>query len=278
MSARSKRRSIAFCLVGVVCCLIMFFPVYWMFITSIKPMGEIYHKPPLLIPKNPTLKAYVDNFIKSRDVYNYFRNSCIVALGSMAFVVILAAPASYALSRLKIRGKTLIMLTLLMVQMFPSIVLVTPLYITFGRLGLNNNYFGLILANATISLPFVILVLRPYFLGLPKGLEDAAAIDGCSKWGTFWRVMLPLTKPGLVTVAAFSFLFAWGELLFATTLTSKESMRPITAGIYRFIGQFQVEWNSLMAVSFAASLPIIIVFIALQNQIVSGITAGAVKQ
>ena len=278
MSTRSKRRTMALFIVGLLATLIMFFPVYWMFITSIKPMNEIYHNPPLMIPKNPTLKAYVDHFVKDRAVYTYFKNSCIIALGSLAFVLFLAAPASYALSRMRIRGKTFVMLTLLVVQMFPSIVLVTPLYIIFGRIGLNNNYLGLVLANATISLPFVILVLRPYFLGLPRGLEDAASIDGCSKWGTFWRVMLPLTKPGLITVGAFSFLFAWGELLFAMTLTSKESMRPITAGIYRFIGQFQVEWNSLMAVAFLASLPIIVVFIALQKHIVSGITAGAVKQ
>ena len=278
MSTRSKRRTMALFIVGLLATLIMFFPVYWMFITSIKPMNEIYHNPPLLIPKNPTLKAYVDHFVKDRAVYTYFKNSCIIALGSLAFVLFLAAPASYALSRMRIRGKTFVMLTLLVVQMFPSIVLVTPLYIIFGRIGLNNNYLGLVLANATISLPFVILVLRPTSWGFPGAWRMRPLSMGVPNGEPSGGLCCSLTKPGLITVGAFSFLFAWGELLFAMTLTSKESMRPITAGIYRFIGQFQVEWNSLMAVAFLASLPIIVVFIALQKHIVSGITAGAVKQ
>lgn len=276
--SQEEKKKLLWCIFGLFCTLIMFFPIYWMFVTSIKPMNEVYHSPPLLIPKNPTLAPYLRNFVKDTSIYSYFKNSTIISLGSMFFVLLLATPASYGLARLKIKGKAFIMLILLTVQMFPAIVLVTPLYISFSRLGLTNNYFGLILANTTISLPFVILVLRPYFLSLPKGLEDAAVIDGCNKWSVFWRIMLPLTKPGLVTVGAFSFLFAWGELLFAMTLTSKESMRPITAGIYRFIGQFQAEWNSLMAVAFLASLPIIIIFVLLQKHIVSGITAGAVKQ
>lgn len=278
MQSKAKRQKVLLFVLGLLLTLVMFFPVYWMFITSIKPMNEIYHSPPLMIPRNPTFQPYLKTFVTNTGIYNYFRNSTIISIGTMIFVMLIAAPAAYGLSRTRIKGKNLMMLILLTVQMFPAIVLVTPLYIIFGRLGLNNNFIGLILANATISLPFVILVLRPYFLSLPRGLEDAAAIDGCNKWSTFWRIMLPLTKPGLVTVGTFAFLFAWGELLFAMTLTSKESMRPITTGIYRFIGQFQVEWNTLMAVAFMASLPIIILFVFLQKHIVGGITAGAVKQ
>ncbi|WP_332632576.1 carbohydrate ABC transporter permease [Halalkalibacter flavus] len=161
--------------------------------------------------------------------------------------------------------------------MLPTIMMAMPLFMLFSQFGLLNNYVTLILANTTSALPFAILVLRPFFLSLPGGLEEAAQIDGCNKFSAFSRVILPCVKPGLLTVGSFSFLFAWGDFLFALTLTSNEKIRPLTVGLYTFSDQYGTEWNNLMAVSTIAALPIIIIFIVLQKYIVSGMTSGAVK-
>lgn len=263
--------------IGLFSTLIMLFPIYWMFITSLKTMSEVYQSPPTFLPISPTFEAYYTNFIEDTSIYVYFQNSIIIASGSMVLCLILATPAAYAFARKNIVGKNIIILVLLMVQMFPTIILVTPLYLIFSNIGLTNSYLGVILATTTLSVPFAILVLRPFFLGLPKDLEEAAYIDGCNKLTTFFKIILPLSRPGMITVGAISFLFAWGELLYPLTLTSLDSMRPITVGIYRFVGQYQTDWGSLMAVAFMASIPVIIVFIFLQKYIVSGLTAGAVK-
>ena len=274
MGQKEKKFAILIALLSAV---IMLFPIYWMFITSLKTMGEIYQSPPTFFPVNLTFEAYTSNFIDDTSIYTYFKNSIIIATGSMLLCLLLATPAAYALSRKKIFGKNIIILILLMVQMFPTIILVTPLYLIFSKVGLTNSYIGLILATTTLSVPFAILVLRPLFLGLPKDLEDAALIDGCNKLTTFLRIIIPISRSGLITVGSISFLFAWGELLYPLTLASQDSMRPITVGIYRFVGQYQTDWGSLMAVAFIASLPIIIIFIFLQKYIVSGLTSGAVK-
>jgi multiple sugar transport system permease protein len=178
---------------------------------------------------------------------------------------------------LRLRGAGIILLLLLISQLLPSIVIAGPLFFTFSRIGLLNTHIGLILADTTITLPFAVIILRPFFLSVPSDLEAAARIDGCSQMGVLWRIVIPYVRPGIITVAAFAFLMAWGEFIFALSLNQRDN-QPITIALNTFIGQYGTFWNNLMAVSTVAALPIILVFASLQRFIVGGLTAGAVKE
>jgi multiple sugar transport system permease protein len=272
-----RGRNLGATAIALISTLIYLFPIYWMFVTSLKPMSELFKYPPELFPAHPSFSAYVDNFVKNQDMFSYIGNSAIIATGTMLLTLILAAPCAYALARQDMKGKAIIMILLLAIQMLPNIMLAMPLFILFSKVKLINSYFALFIANTTHSLPFAILVLRPYFLSVPSGLDEAALIDGCNKFSAFWKIILPLVKPGLLTVGAFCFLWGWGDFIFALTLTSDESIRPLTMGLYKFIGQYGTEWNNLMAVATIAAIPIVIIFITLQKYIVGGLTSGAMK-
>jgi multiple sugar transport system permease protein len=196
----------------------------------------------------------------------------------MVFTLVLAAPAAYALARLNLRGGALMTLLLLITQLLPAIVIATPLFVVFSRIGLLNSYPALILADTTITLPFAVIILRPFFLTVPRELEAAAKIDGCTQWDAFWRVVLPLVQPGLITVGVFAFLFTWGEFLFALALNTTENVQPVTVALNKFIGQYGTQWHKLMAVATTIALPIIVIFAGLQRYIVSGLVAGSVKE
>ncbi|GAK41864.1 carbohydrate ABC transporter permease [Paenibacillus urinalis] len=253
------------------------FPVYWMIKTSLTPITDLFATPPKFGVLNATFQAYVDNFIKNQDMLRYIGNSFIVAIGTMLMTLLFAVPGAYAMARLNIRGKSIIMILLLAIQMLPGITMAMPLFIMFSKVQLVDSYLGLILADMIHALPFAVLILRPAFMALPKGLEEAAAIDGCNRFTAFTRIMLPLVVPSMMTVAVFCFLFGWGDFVFALTLTTDDSVRPLTLGLYRFIGQYGTEWNNLMAVATIAALPIIVIFIALQRYVVGGIVAGSMK-
>lgn len=264
-------------LIGIAIMIVFLFPVYWMIKTSLTPVTELYHNPPHLLPAGATLDSYINNFVHNHDMLKYIGNSVIIAVGTMVLSLLLSIPAAYALARLPIKGKGLMMISILSIQMLPGIMMAMPLYIMFSKVHLSDRYSGLILADLIHALPFAIITLRPFFLALPKGLEEAAMIDGCNKFTSFTQIILPLVKPGIMTVAAFCFLFGWGDFIFALTLTSSDAIRPLTLGLYRFIGQYGTEWNNLMAVATLAALPIILIFISMQKHLVGGITAGAMK-
>ncbi|WP_232725426.1 carbohydrate ABC transporter permease [Bacillus sp. FJAT-44742] len=256
---------------------IFLFPIYWMIATSVKPSSDIFAIPPVIIPDTLDFSAYINNVIEDQSVLMYLRNSFIVAIGTTTLTLLLALPAAYAMARYRLKGTGAFLLILLVTQMVPGIMMAMPLFIFFSNMNLLNSFPALILGNTTIALPFAVLIMRPFFLSIPKGLEESALIDGCNRFTAFIRVVLPLTGPMLLTVGTFSFLFAWGDLIFALTLTSDESVRPLTVGITQFIGQYGTQYESLMAVATVAALPIIILFIAMQKYIVSGITAGSEK-
>lgn len=264
-------------LIGLISTMLFLFPVYWMFVTSIKPMSAIFAIPPQIIPREVTTEAYIDNILNNPEIVRFFLNSVVIALGTLVLTLALAAPVAYALARLDIKGKGAVIGVMLVAQMLPSIMLALPFFLLFSHLGLLNHFIALILANTTTALPFAVLVLRPFFMSIPQGLEEAAAIDGSNRFLTFVRIILPLAKPGLLTVGAFAFLFAWGDLLYALILTTDESIRPLTVYLYTFVGQHGTNWNSLMAVSFVAIIPIILIFIAFQKHIVEGIASGSMK-
>ncbi|MBW7475719.1 carbohydrate ABC transporter permease [Paenibacillus oenotherae] len=275
--ADSKWKKAGITVLATLIIIVFLFPVYWMVKTSVTPITELYNNPPHLLPVKATFDSYINNFVRNQDMIGYIGNSVVISLGTMLMTVVLAVPAAYALSRLKIKGKAIIMILLLSIQMLPGIMMAMPLYIMFSKVGLTDNYIGLILANLIHALPFAVITLRPFFLSLPSGLEEAASIDGCNKFTSFTRIILPLITPGLLTVAVFCFLFGWGDFIFALTLTTGDAVRPLTLGLYRFIGQYGTEWNNLMAVATLAALPIIIIFVSMQKYVVGGITAGSMK-
>jgi len=262
---------------GLLATSLMFFPFYWLSVTSIKPATELFRRPPTLWPLHVDFSAYVANLIQSQDFLRYMGNSVQLGLGTAILSLVLGAPAAYALARLSIRGKQLFVLGLLVLQMFPGIMLALPLYVMFTKVGLVNSLFAVSLAVTSRTLPFAILVLRPFFLDLPRDLEEAAAIDGCTSWGAFFRIIVPLAVPGLATVAAFNFLSGWSDFLFSLTLLTDDTKRPISMGLYNFISQYGIQWNSLMAVSVFASIPAVAVFFLAQRYLVAGLAMGSDK-
>jgi multiple sugar transport system permease protein len=206
-----------------------------------------------------------------------FVNSVIISLGTMALTLLLAVPGAYGLARLKLRGSGLMLLFLLIGQLLPSIVIAGPLFLIFSRIGLLNSHLGLILADTTFTLPFSVIILRPFFLAVPRELEAAAKVDGCTQLGVLWHIVIPYVRPGLITVAALTFLIAWGEFIFALSLNPRTN-QPVTVALNKFIGQYGTHWNDLMAVSTVVALPIVLIFASLQRFIVGGLTSGAVKE
>ena len=265
-------------LVGILIVIVFLFPVFWMVSTSLKSPAAIFATPPTLIPTPLVLDAYRDAVAGDPAVVRAIGTSLVISVGTMLLTLVLAAPAAYGLARLRLPGGALVLLLLLITQLLPSIVIAGPLFVLFTRLHLVNSYQALILADTTLTLPFAVIVLRPFFLSVPRDLEAAALVDGATRWGSFLRITLPLVRAGLVTVAAFSFLFAWGEFVFALSLTTSEDVQPVTVALNRLIGQYGTQWNSLMAISTTVALPIIAVFAGLQRFIVGGLTTGATRE
>jgi multiple sugar transport system permease protein len=257
--------------------LVYLFPVYWMVATSLKSKGDIFAVPPQIFPIPPNFSSYNDEVLHNPVLITVFSNSVIISIGTMILTLLLAVPGAYGLARLKLRGSGIILLILLIGQLLPSIVIAGPLFLSFSRIGLLNTHLGLILADTTFTLPFSVIILRPFFLAVPNELEAAAKVDGCTQLGVLWRIVLPYVRPGLVTVAAFAFLIAWGEFVFALSLNTKTN-QPVTVALNNFIGQYGTEWNDMMAVSTVVALPIIVIFASLQRFIVGGLTSGAVKE
>jgi len=257
---------------------VMLFPLYWVVISSLKNTTELFQSPPTLFPHQIDWTPYITNFVQNQVILHYMFNSMQIALGTMLLSLVLAAPMAYGLARLPVRGKNIFLLFFLVVQMFPGIMLALPLFVMFTHIGLINSLPAVILAVTTRTLPFAVLVLRPFFLSLPRELEDAAFIDGCNRWGAFYRIILPLSRPGVLTVAILTFLMGWSDFLFPLTLISDDTQRPLTLGLYNFIGEYGTRWNDLMAVSVVAAVPIILAFMFAQRYITSGLVAGSVKE
>ncbi|MBS4208658.1 carbohydrate ABC transporter permease [Bacillus sp. FJAT-50079] len=264
-------------LVAIFFTTVFLFPIYWMITTSIKPIQDVFATPPMIIPEHIQFDAYIKNLFEDRSLLPYLKNSFIIATGTTIFTLLISLPCAYALARFRLKGASIFILILLITQMIPGIMMAMPLFILFSKIGLLNSYWALIIGNTTSALPFAIIVMRPFFLSIPRGLEDAAVVDGCNAFTAFIRIILPLTKPTVLTVGTFSFLFAWGDLIFALTLATDEKIRPLTMGLTKFIGQYGTQWDNLMSVSTIAAAPIIIMFLLMQKYIVSGITAGSEK-
>lgn len=257
---------------------VMLFPVYWMVLTSARTEADAARTPPALLPTHLDFTAYSRAVVHNGTIGHAIVNSVVIATGTMLLTLLLAVPAGYVLARRRVRGISLALLILLVAQLLPGIAVATPLFIIFKRLELLNSYLGLILADATLTVPFAILVLRPFFVRIPRDLEAAALVDGCRPLGAFLRVVLPVSRAGVVTVAALSFLLAWGEFLFALSLTTTNDIQPLTVALAMFSSSTGTPWNQVMAVATVVAVPIVLVFIGLQRFIVGGLTIGGIKE
>jgi len=256
---------------------IFLFPLYWILASSLKTDAEIFQVNQTFWPARPDFQPYLDQLSGEFNVINPLINSLIIAPATIVLSLALAIPAAYGMARFAVRGKKAIIMGFLVTQMLPSTLILTPLYLLFARFHLINNYLSPIIADSTIAIPFIILFLRTYFIGLPRGLEDASRIDGCSRFSSFLRIILPISSPGLITAGSFSFIFAWNDLMYAITFMNRTAMRPLTAQIYHFMGKYGIEWNRIMAFGVILVLPVIIIFVFLQKYIIGGLTSGAVK-
>lgn len=272
------RKNVFYCVISIVLLCVLLFPLYWVFITSLKTEQEIFKIPPTFYPHVLNLKSYMAQ-IETGDfnMFNSFANSLIISVGAMLIAVILAVPASYAIAKYKFVGRKAMLLGFLVTQMLPVSVLLTPMFIMFKNMSLYNTWGAAILADATIGIPFSVLILKNYFASIPKEMEEAAYIDGCNRFVAFVRILIPIAKPGVIVCAIFSFLYAWGDLAYGMTFILDQQKRPVTAGIFNFMGQYGTKWSYLTAFAIVSIIPVAIIFIFMQKYIISGMTSGAVK-
>jgi len=274
-----KKVDVIYCIISVIILCILMFPLYWTLNTSFKTEIEIFKNPPTWYPHEFVFKTYAAQV--STGDFNMFRsfmNSFIIAVGAMAISVVLSIPAAYSIARYRFKGRNAIFLGFLVTQMLPVSVLLTPMFVMFRNMHLYNTWGAAILADATIGIPFSVLILKNYFASIPKALEEAAYIDGCTRFSAFLKVLVPITKPGIMVCAIFSFLYAWGDLAYGMTFILDQEKRPITAGIFNFMGQYGTKWSYLSAFAIVAIIPVVLIFIFMQKYIISGMTSGAVKE
>ncbi|WP_354639387.1 carbohydrate ABC transporter permease [Kitasatospora camelliae] len=255
-------------------------PVLVMLSSSLKPLQDV-QGPFRWIPSEVTLRPYVDIW-RTIPLGRYVVNSLIVAVGSTICSVAIAILAGYAVSRFRFRGRRIFTVTVLSTQMFPGILFLLPLFLLFVNIGnttgvaLYGSRGGLILTYLTFSLPFSIWMLVGYLDSIPRELDEAAAVDGCGPVRTLLRIVVPAAMPGIIAVAVYSFMTAWGEVLFASVLTN-DTTRTLAVGLQGYATQTDVYWNQVMAASLVVSVPVVAGFLLLQRFLVAGLTAGAVK-
>lgn len=252
------------------------FPVLWMLSSSIKPNMEIFSIPPKLFPKVFTLKAYLSIFTNPMKV-RFFLNSYFVATVVTLLTLFVAILAGYSFSRYSFRLKKPFNLFIISTQTVPPITLLIPYFGLVVTFRMYDTYFALIFTYMVFTLPYAILMMTGYFNTLPKELDEAVMIDGGSSFFTLWRVLVPISIPGIVATGVYTFLLSWNEFLFALTLTKTTAMRTVPIGIQLLMGQHAYEWNEMMAMSLLGSLPILIMYLAAQRYFLAGMTAGSVK-
>ncbi|KAA0688118.1 carbohydrate ABC transporter permease [Neorhizobium sp. P12A] len=262
--------------VAVIGLAIYLFPIYWMLTSGLKNSAEIFAKPPTLVPRAPTLESFYYVFAHE-NIGRYLRNSLAIAIPVTLLTLLLGSMGGYAMSRLRSRLVNVALVLVLMLQVFPEALLATPMFIIFRSLDILNTYAAVILATTSKTLAFALVILRPMFRQVPYELEEASRVDGCNELQTFWRIVLPIMRVPLIVVGALCFVQAYGQFVYALTLLSEQELQPATVGIYSFVGAEYADWHRVMAFSSVFVFPVIVVFLLMQRQIVSGLTAGALK-
>jgi len=250
-------------------------PYLWMVLTSLKPDDDVSQWPLRYLPSRITFEHY-DTLLEQTSFAGNLVNSLIVAFGAVAVGLAVSVPAAYAFSRFRFPGRRMLMTQFLVINMFPIVLLIIPLFVLMRNLGLLDTFIGIIAGHSTFAIPFAIWMLTSYMNSIPKELDEAALIDGATRLQVMRLVLLPLVMPGVVTTAIYIFVTSWNEYLFAMML-SGENVRTVTVALQHFIGEFTVQWGLLTAGGTLIAIPVTILFLFVQRRLVSGLTSGAVK-
>ena len=271
---RSRALSWLCTLAAAAALVLVLFPVYAIIVGSFESTNTLFSGTFYWLPHAATLDNYSTVIhAQSANVVT----SLVVGLGTALLALVVAVPAAYALAKYRLRVTVILVSSLLIAQIVPSIVLATSLFIVFHRIDLVNSYPGLIIADGTYAVPFAILVLRAFLFSLPNELLYAARVDGATEWQTFRKIVIPLARSAVITVAVFAFLAGWGDFIFALTILNGSGIEPITLGIYTYLGNYSTDWGAVMAAGVFAMVPAAILLVVAQRYIASGLTAGSVK-
>ncbi len=273
---RSRRASFVL-IVGLAALLfIVIVPFYWIFSSSIKIPQEIIARTPTLIPQSFSLQHY-DKLMNSSQFPVYLRNSTLVALATMGITLLLCTPAAYALYRMRLPGRQTLFRIILITYAFPGILLLIPLYFMLSSLRLIDTLYALVIVNVTFAAPFAVWLLQAFFQTIPAEIEESAALDGANRLQILLRIIIPLTAPGLASVAIFAFITSWTEYMFSSVLIISEQHRTVPVGLAGIVGQYQVDWGLLLAGASVTTLPVLVLFALVGRYFIAGLTAGAVK-
>ena len=258
--------------VGLLILCVMLFPLYWMVNTALQPDSGLLEVDP--VPHGLDLSGFSSALTEQG---GHLLTSLVVALGAVVICLAFSAPAAYGLAQFRLRGTRTVVFGTLITQMVPGIVIANALYSTYVDLGLVNSYFGLMLADASLGIPFAIVLMRSFMVAIPREVIEAAEVDGAGRMRTFLRVVLPMSRNSLITAGLFSFLYAWSDFMFALTLNTTDHVKPVTLGIYQYIGAHVGDWGSVMAASVLAAIPAAVLLVLAQKYIAAGISGGSVK-
>jgi len=257
--------------------LILLFPIYWVVISSLQPNDFLFKLPPHFTLKFGTINNY-QRVLANNQYVKYFFNSMLISTCTVILSIFASILAAYALSRIKIKGKNAILVFILSIQMFPIVGILITLYTFFCKWHLLNTYFGVILADTTFSLPLSIVLLKSFIDTVPYSLDEAAKIDGCSKTGILFRIILPTIKPGILAVGIFAFMKSWDDFLFSLIIMMDNAKKTLPVGLAQsFLGEYVHDYGGMMALSVCATVPVLLLFIFFQKYMISGMTSGAVK-
>jgi len=271
-----RHRSWVLPVAGAALALVFLAPYIVMLLNSLRPSGDVVRTPPTFFPREWQLSTY-SQILTDERFLNWLKTSIIVAGSSTVIVILVSIPAAYYTARFRFPGRMAFLLLVLVTQMFSPTALVVGIYREWFNFNMVNTYLALILTNAAFNLAFAVWILHGFFASIPKEVEEAANLDGCSRFGTLRRVMLPLTMPGIVTAVIFTFIAAWNEYVVALTLMLDESKKPLTVGLTSYVTGYEQHWDQLFAAAIVAIVPVVVLFAVIEKHLVGGLTAGSVK-
>ena len=271
-----RDRNLRWALVAAVLCALFLFPIYWMVVTALLPTSQVLAREPALIPalSDISVRAFASVFAR-KPLATWLFNSALVTVGATAISLVISALAGYSLSRFRTRAQELTGLTLLLTKMLPGSLIVIPFFIMASTFHLIDSLWALMLANAAIGVPFATWMLKGFFDGIPRELEQAAMIDGCGHLSAFAYIIIPLARPGLAACAIYLAILSWSDFVFARTLINDQARWTITTGLVSFIGEHGIDWPALMAAGVISMVPMVVLFLLLEPFLVSGLTAGS---
>lgn len=275
-SGWQRHRSWVLPLAGAALALVFLAPYIVMLLNSLRPSGDVVRTPPTFFPREWQLSTY-SQILTDERFLNWLKTSLVVAGSSTLIVILVSIPAAYYTARFRFPGRMAFLLLVLVTQMFSPTALVVGIYREWFNFNMVNTYAALILTNAAFNLAFAVWILHGFFASIPKEVEEAANLDGCSRFGTLRRVMLPLTMPGIVTAVIFTFIAAWNEYVVALTLMLDEAKKPLTVGITSYVTGYEQHWDQLFAAAIVAIVPVVVLFAVIEKHLVGGLTAGSVK-